>query len=238
MNNPTPFISIPDDSLKPDSAGSPRIEPIIRPFKPADRAGLFQIAGDTAFFGAPIEAYMEDRRIFLDSFYAYYTDLEPEHAWVADASGEVAGFITGCVDTARQRMLTRNVILPQIRRRFLRGGYRLGPKVFRYQLELILAGLRREGTEVDIQRYPAHLHINVADAWRGFGLGRRLMLAYLDQLRELHVPGVHLQTTSYNLAACRLYESLGFRLVDARPNRMWKWKIAETFESRAYALEL
>ncbi len=213
-------------------------EPRLRLFQPADRAGLFKIAADTAYFGEPIEAYLEDRRIFLDSFYAYYTDLEPEHVWIADAGGELAGFLTGCVDTARQQQLTRKMILPRVRRRFLRGGYRIGPRALRYQMELILAGLRREGTQVDLQRYPAHLHINVAANWRGHGLGRRLMLAYLDQLRSLGIPGVHLQTTSRNEAACRLYESLGFRLVDSRPSRMWRWKFAEPLEERAYAREV
>ena len=35
---------------------------------------------------------MEDRNVFLDAFYAYYTDLEPEHAWVACADAAVVGF--------------------------------------------------------------------------------------------------------------------------------------------------
>jgi hypothetical protein len=58
-------------------------ELLIRPYQPKDRESVFRIAADTAFFGAPIEAYMEDRNVFLDAFYAYYIDLEPEHAWVA-----------------------------------------------------------------------------------------------------------------------------------------------------------
>lgn len=213
-------------------------EPQVRLFQSSDRDELFRIAADTAYFGEPIEAYMEDRRIFLDSFYAYYTDFESEHAWVADAGNELAGFITGCINTAHQQSITSKVILPQVRWRFLRGKYRIGPKSLRYGLELFMEGIRKEGTSVDTQLYPAHLHINVAAKWRGFGLGRRLMLAYLDQLRSLDIQGVHLQTTSRNEAACRLYESLGFRLVDSSPSRMWRWKFSEPLESRAYAMEL
>jgi ribosomal protein S18 acetylase RimI-like enzyme len=222
----------------PTMAAHPSVEPFLRPFQPADRDALFKIAADTAYFGDPIEAYLEDRRIFLDAFYAYYTDLEPEHIWVAEAGGELAGFLTGCIDTKRQQLQTHEIIRPRVWRKFLRGAYRIGPKGLRYLLELFLAGLRREGTKVDLQRYPAHLHINVAAAWRGKGLGRRLMLAYLDQLREIGAPGVHLQTTSRNEAACRMYESLGFRLVDARLSRMWRWKFPEPLEERAYAREL
>jgi hypothetical protein len=72
---------------------------IIRSYQSSDRQAVFRIGGDTAFFGAHIEAYMEDRNIFLDAFYAYYVDLEPDHTRVACSDGEVVGFLTGCVDT-------------------------------------------------------------------------------------------------------------------------------------------
>jgi hypothetical protein len=64
------------------------------------------------------------------------------------------------------------------------------------------------------------------------------MNAYLDQLRSQHVPGVHLMTTSLNEAACRLYENAGFRLVDARPTRMWEGIIDGDVEDRCYGLLL
>jgi len=53
------------------------------------------------------------------------------------------------------------------------------------------------------------LHINVDKKWRGNGIGIRLMKVYLDQLTYLKVSGVHLGTSSENLAACQLYEKLG-----------------------------
>lgn len=36
----------------------------IRPFQQTDRDALLKIAADTAFFGDPVEHFMEDRRIF------------------------------------------------------------------------------------------------------------------------------------------------------------------------------
>lgn len=85
---------------------------VIRTYQPADRQAVFRIGADTAFFGAPIEAYMEDRDAFLDAFYAYYTDLEPEHTWVACADGEVVGFLAGCVDTRIHNRKLMRVIIP------------------------------------------------------------------------------------------------------------------------------
>ena len=45
---------------------------VVRPYQPEDREAVLRLGADTAFFGAPIEACMEDRNIFLDAFYVYY----------------------------------------------------------------------------------------------------------------------------------------------------------------------
>jgi ribosomal protein S18 acetylase RimI-like enzyme len=211
---------------------------IVRPFQAKDREALLRIGADTAFFGAPIEAYMEDRNIFLDAFYVYYTDLEPEHAWVACADQAVVGFLTGCVDTRAQTGKIRRLIVPQLIGRLLRGGYHFGRHSLAYIAGLAVGELRGEEVDVDEQVYPAHLHINLDSAWRGHGLGQSLMEAYLGQLRGLGVPGVHLGTTSLNEAACRLYEKMGFRLLGSHRSGFWSKWFGRTVENRAYGLKL
>lgn len=210
----------------------------VRSYAQADRAALYRIAADTAFFGAPVEAYLDDRRLFCDAFYAYYTDLEPEHAWVAADGSEVVGFIVGSVDTRLKERRWRREVLPRVWGCLLRGGYRLGRRTRQYALRGLGAVLRGEVPHVDLGVYPAHLHINVDERWRGQGLGRRLIDAYLGQLRALGVPGVHLNTTSLNEAACRLYERAGFRLLDARVTRMWAYHFGQIVENRCYGLKL
>jgi ribosomal protein S18 acetylase RimI-like enzyme len=227
--------------MMPEETGP---ELMIRLYQPADRAALFQIGADTAFFGEPIEFYMEDRRIFLDAFYAYYTDYEPEHTWVACAGQQVVGFLTGCTDTHRQERTLLYKLIPGVVWRLLRGYYHLGKKARRYVRAIISAGLRREFPRADLKQYPAHLHINLAAEWRGYGLGKRLMQAYLAQLKQLGVRGVHLGTTSINEIACRMYERIGFHLLGARPTCMWAGLIdhpqsceGHPVENRCYGME-
>jgi ribosomal protein S18 acetylase RimI-like enzyme len=98
--------------------------------------------------------------------------------------------------------------------------------------------LRGELTHADLDIYPAHLHINVDSEYRGHGLGRKLMEAYLQQLRDLGVKGVYLDTTSLNEIACRLYEKMGFRLLEARPARFWAKWFGHPVENRCYGLKL
>ena len=210
----------------------------VRPYQAGDREALFNIGAETAFFGAPIEAYMEDRRTFLDVFYAYYTDYEPQHAWVACVDDRVVGFLTGCTDTHRQEKVMQKKLVPGVLWNVLRRRYKLGPKVRRYTRAIVGAGLRGEFPPADVARFPAHLHINLLDGFRGLGLGRRLMQAYLAQLKELAIPGVHLHTTSLNEAACHLYEASGFRIWAARPSRMWRYLIDRPVENRCYAREI
>ncbi len=210
----------------------------VRPYQQADRQAVFRIGADTAFFGAPIEAYMEDRNVFLDAFYAYYTDCEPEHAWVACAGREVIGFLTGCVDSHSKSWKYARSILPRLVGNLIRGKYRFGWRSFGYLRGMLGGLLRREFTHVDWKTYPAHLHINVDSAWRGHKLGQRLMEAYLSQLRNLGIRGVYLDTTSLNEVACRMYEKFGFRVLDARPDRFWSHWFNKPVENLCYGLRL
>jgi ribosomal protein S18 acetylase RimI-like enzyme len=211
---------------------------IVRRYEVGDRDAVHRIAADTAFFGEPIEIYLDDRSPFQDLFVAYYTDSEPDHAWVAEADGQVVGYLTGCPDSARFERILRRRILPSVLMRALRGHYGLGRKTWRYSVRLALSWLRGESPQIDHSLYPAHLHISVAESWRGCGAGRGMMAAYLDQLRMERVVGVHLQTTTLNRAALGLYRSAGFKLLSAHLSRMWEGIIPEPVENLAFGLPL
>ena len=210
----------------------------VRRYKPQDREDVFCIAADTAFFGEPVETLLEDRRVFCDAFVRYYTDFEPEHAWVACVEDQVVGYLTGTVDTITQRRLWINKVLPSVAWNAIKGKYKVGKKTWRYTRGMISGMVHQEYPHADLRVYPAHLHINLDAAARGRGLGRGLMAAYLDQLRQLGVPGVHLNTTSVNEAACRLYEKNGYRLLDERPTQVWSHLLNQPVENRSYGLRL
>jgi GNAT superfamily N-acetyltransferase len=69
-------------------------------------------------------------------------------------------------------------------------------------------------------RYPAQLHINLDAAWRGRGIGARLVDAFAEHAREAGAPGVHV-VTQRGLRNVGFYLRNGFRergatLVDGR----------------------
>jgi len=210
----------------------------IRPYEHPDRQAVLRLAAETAFFGEPLETYLDDRRLFCDVFYRYYTDLESEHGWVACAEDQVVGFLMGCVDTSAQRRLWLKKILPGTTFGILRGKYKIGKRAWRYTWRLARGSLCGESLRVDTAKYPAHLHLNIQAACRRQGLGRRLIEAFLRQLRQLGIPGVHLKTTSLNTAAGRLYEKMGFQVVDKRPSQQWSGLVPGKVFNLCYALKL
>jgi RimJ/RimL family protein N-acetyltransferase len=210
----------------------------VRLFQAGDRKALLTIGSETAFFGAPIEAFIEDRQVFEDAFFSYYTDYEPEHAWVACDDHLVVGFLTGCTDTKRHDRIFQRKILPSVFWKWLRGKYHPGMKTMKFAFALANAELRKEIATTDLSHYPAHLHINLLPAWRGKGLGRGMMECYLHQLRESGVMGVHLTTTSFNQAACRLYEAVGFSLLAEHPTHMYAHLVKQSINNRCYGMKL
>jgi len=210
----------------------------IRHYQPSDQLVVFEISADTAFFGEPVEAFLEDRRLHTDAFTRYYTDHEASYVWVADSPQGMIGFLLGCADTSQLSKRWRRYIITKVVLRALSGQYKLGRRTASCAWGMLVGMIRSEEPKVDLVQYPAHLQIDVKQGYRGEGVGRRLIEAYLDQLHQLGFCGVHLGTTSHNVAACHLYEKIGFELLDSRPNRFWTRMLGFDVENRTYGLKL
>jgi ribosomal protein S18 acetylase RimI-like enzyme len=206
----------------------------VRPYRDADRAAILEIAADTAFFGDRVEVFMEDRRLAQDFFVAYYLDYEPQYAWVAEVDGMVVGYLTastGGSGVAHAKALT--ALRATLRLVTLR--YRIGPLTRRYSMRAAKAALRGEYPHADLKHYPAELHINLSEAARGLGLGKLLLNACLDQMTALQAPGIHLNTTSENQAALRLYEKAGFKVLARQRNTVWEpWLPGKPIDNLLY----
>ena len=211
---------------------------LVRPYEPRDRAAVLRIAADTAFFGAPAEAFLDDRRIMQDAFVVYYVDREPEHLWVAEAEGEVVGYISGSTGD-RRAAVGKGRTAAVFAFRLLTFRYRVGKLTWRYFRRTGGAVLRKEYPHADLRQYPAELHINLAEGARGLGLGKSLMNACLDQMAALGLPGIHLNTTSLNTAAVRMYEKMGFQLLGRTRTRLWEpWLPDKEVENLVYGKRL
>jgi ribosomal protein S18 acetylase RimI-like enzyme len=211
---------------------------IIRHYQLSDQQQVLEISADTAFFGEPVEAFLDDRRLYIDAFGRYYTDHEAQYAWVAQSRVGVVGFLFGCADTDVQAKMWRAYIIRVVLFKALSGRYKLGRKTASFAWGMLMGFIRGEQASIDLLEFPAHLQINIGNGYRGEGLGRQLIEAYLAQLKGMNIRGVHLETTSHNEAACHLYEKIGFQMLDERPNRFWTRMLGFVVNNRSYGLKL
>ncbi len=190
----------------------------IRLYRPEDRLQVRAIATATAGGEKSMESYFHDRESIADLLMQYYTDYEPGSFWVAVSDSLVIGYLSGCLDTKRYtRILTRRILPKVLSATVGRGA------LWRLETWHLLAGLVGTGfaggrPKVNLSTYPAHLHINLRQGFRGRGIGTQLMDSFKRQVTQAGGTGIHLLAAGDNPAGHRFFEAQGFR-------RLGEWPI-------------
>lgn len=210
----------------------------IRSYGPGDRAAVRKICYDTGLMGDSIAPYFGCPELYADCWMNYYTDHEPESAFVAEVDGQVVGYLMGCKDTSVQQDVQKKVIMPRVRRKFFTFGYKVDRRFFAFMRRYLRSMWRHEFVEEPLGDYPAHLHMNLAEGYRSGGIGSRLLSTYLEYLRENGVRGLHLGTTSHNRLAVPFYKKHGFRLVSRHSFTMYEGIVPEKVEVLFFTREL
>lgn len=166
---------------------------------PAERKSwqaVREICCRTGDNGNPVAA--ERREFFARVWIEPYEKLLPEWVYVAERDGIVAGYLTGCPDTAKfERAKRRRITLPLLLAVAL-GRYRGVAGAGDFARRALGAGrdaMDSFGSAVrrSLERdYPAHLHINVDAPWRAAGMGRRLIERFQTDLQSSGCSGIHL----------------------------------------------
>ncbi len=183
----------------------------IRKFQAADRARVRELCCETGFLGNPIDPAFEDRELFSDYLTAYYTDWEPQSAFVLLVNGDIRGYLLGSRHPFRQQVynLYNNVAL------FLRclvryRRYNAASKKFVHWI------LRNAWREVPAApRRAAHLHINLLADARCVGSTRAIMDAYLQYLHARGEKSVYAQVVVFeDRRGTKVFERYGFKVLN------------------------
>ena len=184
----------------------------IRPYRPGDEQVLYDICLRTGDSGEDATGLYQEPDLLGAVYVGPYLRLAPEHALVGVDDDGVAGYVLGAPDTAAFEAACERDWWPAQRTRYL---------LDRYPEDSLDGRIARQVhqpyvTDPDvIERYPAHLHIDLLPRLQGQGMGRQLLTALLDGLAAAGAQGVHLGVGSANQRAIGFYRRMGFTDVRA-----------------------
>ncbi|MFE9428803.1 GNAT family N-acetyltransferase [Kitasatospora sp. NPDC006697] len=182
--------------------------PVIRRYRPEDRAAVFDICVRTAEAGGDARGIYRDWDVLANNFAAPYTVLEPDLAFVLDdGTGQPVGYVLGTSDTGRFVREFREKWLPEVAGRHpLPAGEPVTPD------EVMAALLHRPERMIvpELADYPAHLHIDLLPEFQGRGHGRNLLATLFAALADAGAARVHLGMVTANTAARGFYDRMGF----------------------------
>jgi ribosomal protein S18 acetylase RimI-like enzyme len=190
---------------------------VIRQYRPEDREQVREISCDTADGGKPVERLLHDRRTVADWLTNYYVEHEPQSLWVARSDEIIAGYLTGCLDTRKCGRVMKREVLPKVIAGALARGALWHAEAWRLLLGFLATALLGGVPTVDLERYPAHLHINLRQGFRGRKIGARLVDHFRRQVVEAGGAGIHVMTLGHNAAGRRFFEAMAFRLLHEQP---------------------
>lgn len=190
----------------------------VRTYQPSDRSAVRQLSCDTADQGDSVDRFFSDGETVADVLVRYYTDYEPQSLWVAECEGLVVGYLTGCLDTGRSTKVVRRKIMPKaVATAIARGALWRGET---WRLLAAFAGTVCLGgfpPAIDLERYPAHFHINIRHGFRGRKLGQQLVESFRQQADRAGVCGIHVVARGDNAGGLAFFEAMGFHLLREQP---------------------
>ena len=178
----------------------------IRPYRPRDRAQVYEVCLRTAAAGGDASGLYSDDVLMPEIFAGPYLEFDPGLAFVADTGIRVSGYVIATGDTRAFVEWYADHWMPMLQR------FRHVVPPVTDEDRIVDLGFRPERMLIpEVDAYPAHLHIDLLPELQGQRLGRELVRTLLLALRERGIRGLHLTMDPANAAARAFYDRLGFR---------------------------
>jgi ribosomal protein S18 acetylase RimI-like enzyme len=180
----------------------------IRPATLHDLPGVYRVCLRTGDAGRDATGRFRNPELLGHVFVGPYVVGEPGHALVAADEDGVAGYCLAARDTRQFAAWAEGSWWPPLRAQY--------PPRDDGTPDAEITGLLHEPPIAEaeiVDRYPAHLHIDLLEHVRGTGVGRRLIERQLQLLRDAGAPACHLTVAASNDNAIAFYEHLGWRVL-------------------------
>ncbi|CAG9298216.1 GNAT family N-acetyltransferase [Celerinatantimonas diazotrophica] len=181
----------------------------IRHAKLTDKPALYQICLQTAKAGEDATGLYSDQEYPGQLYVVPYLLFEPQFAFVLEMDQQVVGYVVATADTAHFEKTLGELWWPQLRTQYA-SREEIAP------LDHKVLGQIRNPSQASpelLERWPAHLHINLLPQAQSGGWGRKMMTHQLCALKDAGVSGVHLGVNLANEKVCQFYEKVGFETI-------------------------
>ncbi len=190
----------------------------IRLYSTGDRQALRQLCCDVADRGGRIESFFPNREVAADLLTKYYTDFEPGSSFVAECDGRLIGYINGCLDNRRYGLVVFWLMMPALLiKAFKRGIF------FKAEIRQLLQGALKNWRRLLVWRkssfhsHQGHLHIGIAEDFRGRKVGQGLLKALEQHASRAHIVELAASVHEANTAAAAFFSAHGFVVRERYP---------------------
>jgi ribosomal protein S18 acetylase RimI-like enzyme len=192
--------------------------PLIRSVRLEDLDSLYEVCLRTGDAGEDATGLYEDPQLLGEIYVGPYLSVPGTVGFTAVEDGVPSGYALAAIDTRRFEIECETAWWPALRARYPDPG----PDPATRDQELIrMIHHPPRGSEEMVDRFPAHLHIDLLPALQGKGLGRVLMDRLLGDLVAREAPGVHLGVDALNTRAHGFYSHYGFATIGEGPGVVW-----------------
>ncbi len=188
---------------------------------PDDAPKVRALCAETGFLGEPIDSLFEDRKWFADLNTRYYLKYEPDSCFVAEADGELIGYVLGCRKPTQYALVFYFLIaIPLFLKALLKCLTRqYSSRSRRFLWRLIARGSRERPKR---PRGCGHLHINIKDGYRHYGIGRSLFEALFHHFLKRGITKAYGELTFVERRqSMDLYMRDGLLIYDKKPTSIW-----------------
>jgi GNAT superfamily N-acetyltransferase len=198
---------------------------IIRKAEASDRHSIEEICYKTGYMGEDLSGLekFNDKQLFASFFCVYYVLYECQHCFVAVDTEEnkIEGYILGTPDTKAQHKKFAFAMGWRIALRILFISLWKHPESIKAIIHFAKGFDASFEDDFLYSQYPAHLHINILADYQKMGIGKRLIEAFEQHIRNLS-KGLHLVTSNKNSKAIPFYNKMGYKLLKEKERKLWK----------------
>lgn len=177
-------------------------EVTIRPYRTEDRQAVREICIQTSSIPTGTE---KDILFLLTMYNDCYTEQYPDFSFVAaDSADHPVGYILCAPEYELYRKVFQQVYLPRLKQRSI--------------TRWIAARTASRAEEKQMKKlaalgYPAHMHIDILDAYQRRGIGTQLLQKLTEHLRAHSVHGLCLGVGCGNKKGVSFYRKQGFEVL-------------------------